>query len=75
MREDTPVRETSLAEWVQLVRAEYLEIPDLNLTQPQVERLWNLDIPTTEALLKTLVDARFLRRTRSGGYVRTDGGR
>ena len=56
----------------QLLRAEYLEIPRLRLTQRQAQRLWGLDRTTGEALLDALVDARFLRRTRGAGYVRAD---
>jgi hypothetical protein len=58
-----------------LIRAEYLEIPGLHLTQCQVERLWGLDTVTSEALLDALVRAGFLRRTKAGAFVRTDGGR
>ena len=63
-----------LAEWLQLIRAEYLEIPGLRLTQPQVQRLWGLDLVTSEALLSALVEVNFLRRTRHDAYVRADGG-
>jgi hypothetical protein len=64
----------SISDWVQLVRAEYLEIPGLHLTEAQVRRLWSLDPTTSEALLDTLVRAGFLRRTRDAGYVRADAG-
>jgi hypothetical protein len=30
-------------DWLQLIRAEFDEIPDLQLTQRQVENLWELD--------------------------------
>jgi hypothetical protein len=56
-----------------LIRAEYLEIPGLALTKPQVERLWGLDATTSEALLAALVDVKFLRRTLRDAYVRADG--
>jgi len=59
-------------DWLLLVRAEYLEIPGLSLTKPQVERLWGLDAVTSEALLAALVDVRFLRRTAGDAYVRAD---
>ena len=75
MRQETYTRETSVADWLQLIRAEYLEIPDLHLTRWQAERLWGLDAPTSEALLDALVGTGFLRRTRVGAYVRSDGGR
>ena len=58
--------------WLTLIRAEYLEIPGLHLTQPQAQRLWGLDASTCSVLLSTLVDARFLRRTTQGRYARAD---
>lgn len=64
----------TVTEWVQLVRAEYLEMPGLHLTKEQVGRLWGLDAPTCEALIDSLVSVGFLRRTRSAGYVRADTG-
>ena len=66
---DTPIND-----WLQLIRAEYLEIPDLRLTKAQVERLWGLDAVTSEALLAALVDVKFLRRTVHDAYVRADVG-
>jgi hypothetical protein len=65
---------TTIAEWIQLVRSEYLEIPGLHLTRNQVQRLWGLDTAMCDALLEALVDVRFLRRTHAGAYVRADGG-
>lgn len=64
--------ETTIVDWLHLIRAEYLEIPGLHLTEPQVQRLWGLDPVTSEALLSALIDAKFLRRTRRGAYVRAD---
>lgn len=64
---------TTIADWLQLVRAEYLEIPGLHLTRTQVQRLWGLDETTRDELLDALVEARFLRETPDGGYVRADG--
>lgn len=58
-----------VAKWLTIVRAEYREIPGLNLTRAQVRRLWNLDEPTTDALLEQLESTRFLRKTRSNEYV------
>ena len=66
--------ETRVADWIQLIRSEYLEIPGLNLTRCQVQRLWGLDTVTCDALLEALLDVRFLRRTHAGSYVRSDGG-
>jgi len=62
----------TIPDWLQLIRAEYLEIPGLHLTRNQVQRLWGLDPTTCDVLLGALVDARFLRRTHDGGYVRAD---
>ena len=70
----TTDRQESVAGWLQLIRGEYLEIPGLHLTRDQVLRLWSLDTRTCDALLAALTEARFLRRTTSGGYVRADGG-
>ena len=66
--------DTQITDWLQLIRAEYLEIPGLCLTMPQVQRLWGLDPVTSEALLAALVDIKFLRRTRRDAYVRADVG-
>ena len=62
----------SVGEWLPIVRAEYLEIPGLSLTKGQVQRLWNLEPETCEALLSVLVDVKFLKRTRFGAYVLAD---
>jgi hypothetical protein len=65
--------ETHVEDWLMLVRAEYVEMPGLSLTKPQVERLWGLDAVTSEALLAALIDVKFLRRTVADAYVRADG--
>ena len=64
--------EAPIADWLPLIRAEYVEFPNLHLTKSQVQRLWNIDQVTCDALLSALVDVRFLRRTRQGAYVRAD---
>lgn len=64
--------QTNVADWLHLIRSEYLEIPGLQLTKKQVERLWSLDSATCDALLGALIDVRFLRQTRTGAYVRAD---
>ena len=64
--------QTTIADWLHLIRAEYLEIPGLHLTRKQVQRLWNLDDVTCDALLEALVEVRFLRQTQAGAYVRAD---
>jgi hypothetical protein len=64
----------TLNDWLALVRAEYEELPDLQLTQSQVEVLWTLDSPTAEKILATLVKNGFLKQTRRGRYVRATAG-
>ena len=70
MHTDVPIGDTTIEDWIQLIRAEYLEIPGLQLTKSQVQRLWGLDGGMCEALLTALVDRGFLRRTRHESYVR-----
>jgi len=65
---------TTIGDWLHLIRAEYLEMPGLRLTKPQMERLWGLDPLRCEALLDALIDSRFLRRTGKDSYVRADAG-
>ena len=55
--------------WTRLVRAEYLAMPGLHLTKPQIQRLWRLDPAVCDAVLDALVDAGVLRCTPRGGYV------
>jgi hypothetical protein len=63
-------RETSdTAYWLGLIRAEYLEMPGLDLTKPQFCRLWGLQPEKCDALLAALVGAEFLRLTSRGVYV------
>ena len=66
----TLVNEPSVADWRQMVRGEFQEIPGLHLTQRQAQRLWGLDAATCEALLDSLVQEHFLRRTSSDQYAR-----
>ena len=54
------------------VQGEFLEMPGLRLTEAQARRLWGLDASACSALLKTLVDAKFLFRTRDGAFMRIE---
>jgi hypothetical protein len=45
-------------------------MPGLTLRREQARRLWDLDTDTCIELLDALVEARFLRRTSDGRYVR-----
>jgi hypothetical protein len=55
--------------WLHLIEAEYREVPGLNLTRPQVQRMWSLDDGMCDALLGALVSSRFLEKTARDGYV------
>lgn len=72
MSTQSKVPEASLDDLVRRVRGEYDEMPGLSLTMPQAQRLWALDHPTCSVLLRALVEARFLRRTARGRYVRAE---
>ena len=52
------------------IRAEYSEMPGLCLSAVQARRLWGLEDHECKALLNQLVEARFLRRTQLGAFVR-----
>ena len=54
---------------VQLLRAEYLDMPDLALTPSQVASLLDLDGVTAAAVLQALEDSRFLERTKDGHFI------
>ena len=59
---------------VHRVRAEFLEMPGLQLTCEQAQRLWVIDKETCASVLNRLVDARFLVRRTDGRYVRCGDG-
>ena len=52
-----------------LIRAEYLEMPGLQLTAPQARCLFGLDSETWDAALAALLDAKFLTRTHNGQFA------
>lgn len=54
------------------IRAEYVDMPGLKLTERQAERLFHLDSFACDAALGGLVDIGFLRRTPDGLFVRRD---
>lgn len=61
-------------ELLRRVHGEFLEMPGLQLTSRQAQRLLGLDERTCSRLLEVLVDARFLYRNGDGMYARvTDG--
>jgi hypothetical protein len=56
-------------ELLRRIRAEYLEMPGLHLTAQQAQRLFGLEAETCDAVLATLLDAKFLIRTQSGLFA------
>jgi hypothetical protein len=56
-------------ELLRRIRAEYLEMPGLHLTAQQAQRLFGLEAETCDAVLATLLDAKFLIRTHSGLFA------
>lgn len=66
---DNPV---DLHDWMQLIRAEYLEIPGLALTRRQAQRLWGLPPEVCDSVLDSMVETNFLRRIHGDSFVRAD---
>lgn len=54
---------------LQRIRAEYSEMPGLQLTAAQAQRLWGLDYQTSRAALAALVAGAFLARTQRGLFI------
>lgn len=61
--------QTTIVDWLGLIRGEYAEVPGLHPTKPQVQDLWGLDPWVCDALLK-IVDVGFLSRNRDDASVR-----
>lgn len=61
--------QSAVADWLHLVQAEYLEMPGLQLTRAQIQRLWGLDSATCDEVLQALLAAHVLRRTHQGAYI------
>ena len=57
-------------ELIRRVRGEFLEMPGLQLTPWQAQRLWGLDAKACDDALKALVEGEFLHRTSGGAYSR-----
>jgi hypothetical protein len=56
---------------VDRARADFMEMPGLELTLPQAIRLWHLGADDCRAVLDALVDLGFLRWTAKRTVVRT----
>jgi hypothetical protein len=56
-------------QWLHRIRAEYREMPGLNLTRAQMQRLWGLAPAVCNEMVDSLVAAQVLRQTPDGTYV------
>ncbi len=52
------------------VRGEFVEMPGLQLTEEQAQRLWGLEPGLCAVVLEGLLNAGFLQRSRRGAYRR-----
>jgi hypothetical protein len=70
--DDMDIYATSLAasDLARRIASEYREMPGLNLTVAQAERLWGVDHATCMRALTLLVTRRVLKRTPAGRYLR-----
>lgn len=69
MKQDSSVTNEDV---LRRVQCEFLEMPGLRLTEAQARRLWGLEPTACSALLETLVNAKFLFRTRDGAFMRIE---
>ena len=70
VRSDIRSRSAAILKLVELVRAEYAEMPGLSVTLAQAQRLWAVDRKTCEEVLSRLVEEGLLRITTKGRFVR-----
>lgn len=63
-----------IVDYLDLIKAEYEEMPGLSLTRGQAQRLFGLDPLKCDALFETLVATNYLARSRTGAYCRFTGG-
>jgi hypothetical protein len=61
--------QSTVVDWLHVIRSEYLEIPGLQLTKADFQRLWGLEPHLCDALVDALVASNFLRKTVRGLYV------
>jgi hypothetical protein len=66
---DLSLPRTPTAALVNRIKAEYLELPGLQLTPWQARRLWGVDQIQCDAILEVLVETAFLKKTKAGAYA------
>ena len=64
------VRTIALEDAMRRVRAEFAEMPGMQLTPAQAARLWHFEPEFCNAVLSALVDTKFLVRTRHEKFAR-----
>jgi muconolactone delta-isomerase len=64
------IMEGPVADAIERVKADYIEMPGLSLTTGQMRRLWQFDAEICDAVVDVLVATEFLRRRRDSSYVR-----
>ena len=70
VRRTTPDTTAELHALLRRIEGEYSEMPGLNVTAAQAERLWGLSNATCSFVLMTLVRTGILKRTARGTYIR-----
>ena len=60
---------STVEDWLHLIQAEYLEMPGLQLTKPQVRRMWGLEAGVCDEVLDALVSSEFLEHTPNDRYI------
>jgi len=59
-------------DWARLIQAEYVEMPGLQLSKRQAQRLWSLDPRSCDLIFQALEASHFLKRRGNDSYVRAD---
>jgi hypothetical protein len=67
---ETPATSQVNGGLVRRIESEYREMPGLNLTLAQAQRLWGVDQATCVQVLTLLVTRRVLKKTAAGMYLR-----
>jgi hypothetical protein len=62
--------ERAVLEWMQQIRAEYVEMPGLSLSKDQMCRMWRIDEPLCDAVVGALLASDFLEKRPGGLYAR-----
>jgi len=67
--------EAEYMDWLTRIEAEYREMPGMQLTARQMQRLWGFDGSTCAAVVHILVTRGVLRETPTHRYVLESAGR